>query len=147
MSEYSPRYATFLIACVVGYASSPIDLIPDFIPVLGYVDDLILVPAGIDLAIKMKAFSERILKRMEPGDEIKTYWFESNGLFYYTKKPYIEAIESPDRLIEVFRSSHRVFIVILVEMFDNVKRDAGIEIEPIEKAQVGHWEYVLVSNR
>lgn len=72
---------------------------------------------------------------MESGDEIKTYWFESNGLFYYTKKPYIEAIESPDRLIEVFRSSHRVFIVILVEMFDNVKRDAGIEIEPIEKAR------------
>jgi uncharacterized membrane protein YkvA (DUF1232 family) len=53
LSEYSPRYATFFIACVVGYVFSPIDLIPDFIPVLGYVDDLILVPAGIDLAIKM----------------------------------------------------------------------------------------------
>jgi hypothetical protein len=62
------------------------------------------------------------------------------------KKPYIEAIESPDRLIEVFRSSHRVFVVILVEMFDKLKRDAGIETEPIEKVQVGHWEYVLISN-
>jgi uncharacterized membrane protein YkvA (DUF1232 family) len=38
---------------VLGYAFSPIDLIPDFIPVLGYLDDLVLVPAGITLALKM----------------------------------------------------------------------------------------------
>ncbi len=38
---------------VAGYALSPIDLIPDFIPVLGYLDDLIIVPAGIYLALKM----------------------------------------------------------------------------------------------
>lgn len=38
---------------IVAYALSPIDLIPDFIPVLGYVDDLIIVPAGIFLALKM----------------------------------------------------------------------------------------------
>ena len=38
---------------VVAYFLSPIDLIPDFIPVLGYVDDLIIVPAGIFLALKM----------------------------------------------------------------------------------------------
>ncbi len=48
-----PWYAKALIALVVAYALSPIDLIPDFIPVLGYLDDLILVPAGIALAIKM----------------------------------------------------------------------------------------------
>ena len=40
-------------ACVVGYAFSPIDLIPDFVPVLGYLDDLVLVPLGIVLALKM----------------------------------------------------------------------------------------------
>lgn len=49
----TPWYARVFAACVVGYAFSPIDLIPDPIPVLGYLDDLILVPLGIALAIKM----------------------------------------------------------------------------------------------
>jgi uncharacterized membrane protein YkvA (DUF1232 family) len=48
-----PWHAKFCAACVVAYALSPIDLIPDFIPVLGYLDDLILVPIGIALTIKM----------------------------------------------------------------------------------------------
>ncbi len=49
----TPWYAKVLAAAVVAYAFSPIDLIPDFIPVLGYLDDLILVPAGIALAVKL----------------------------------------------------------------------------------------------
>ena len=48
-----PWYARVFAACVVGYAFSPIDLIPDPIPVLGYLDDLVLVPLGIALALKM----------------------------------------------------------------------------------------------
>ena len=48
-----PWYARLFAACVVGYAFSPIDLIPDFIPVLGYLDDLVLVPVGIVLALRM----------------------------------------------------------------------------------------------
>ena len=48
-----PWYAKACAACVVGYALSPIDLIPDFIPVLGYLDDLIVVPLGIRLTLKM----------------------------------------------------------------------------------------------
>jgi uncharacterized membrane protein YkvA (DUF1232 family) len=42
-----PWYGRLLAACIVGYAFSPIDLIPDFVPVLGYLDDLILIPLGI----------------------------------------------------------------------------------------------------
>lgn len=49
----TPLLAKILIAISVSYALSPIDLIPDFIPVLGYVDDLILLPGIIALAIKM----------------------------------------------------------------------------------------------
>src|SRR6266496_1652621 len=49
----TPWYAKALAAAVAGYALSPIDLIPDFVPVLGYLDDLIIVPAGILLAIKL----------------------------------------------------------------------------------------------
>ena len=49
----TPWYARIFAACVVGYAFSPIDLIPDPIPVLGYLDDLVLVPLGVALALKM----------------------------------------------------------------------------------------------
>ncbi|MBI2998436.1 MAG: DUF1232 domain-containing protein [Deltaproteobacteria bacterium] len=49
----TPWYAKAFVAGVVAYAFSPIDLIPDFVPVLGYVDDLILIPLGIAVAIKM----------------------------------------------------------------------------------------------
>lgn len=49
----TPWYAKVLIGCVAAYAFSPVDLIPDFIPVLGYLDDLVLVPLGIALAIRM----------------------------------------------------------------------------------------------
>jgi uncharacterized membrane protein YkvA (DUF1232 family) len=49
----TPWYVRLFAALVVGYAFSPIDLIPDPIPVLGYLDDLILVPLGITLALKM----------------------------------------------------------------------------------------------
>jgi uncharacterized membrane protein YkvA (DUF1232 family) len=48
-----PWHAKIFAACVVAYALSPIDLIPDFIPVLGYLDDLVLVPLGIALTLKM----------------------------------------------------------------------------------------------
>jgi len=48
-----PLYARIFAACVVGYAFSPIDFIPDPIPVFGYLDDLILIPLGIWLALKM----------------------------------------------------------------------------------------------
>ncbi len=48
-----PWYAKALALCVAGYALSPIDLIPDFIPVIGYLDDAILVPLGILAVVKL----------------------------------------------------------------------------------------------
>jgi uncharacterized membrane protein YkvA (DUF1232 family) len=48
-----PLSAKIFAACVVGYVFSPIDLIPDFIPVLGYLDDLVLVPLGVAFSIRM----------------------------------------------------------------------------------------------
>jgi uncharacterized membrane protein YkvA (DUF1232 family) len=52
----TPWYARVFAGLVVAYAFSPIDLVPDFIPVLGYLDDLILVPLGIWLVLKLIPF-------------------------------------------------------------------------------------------
>lgn len=49
----TPWYARAVVGLVAAYALSPIDLIPDFIPVIGYLDDLIIVPLGILLVIRM----------------------------------------------------------------------------------------------
>jgi uncharacterized membrane protein YkvA (DUF1232 family) len=49
----APWYAKLLALIVVAYALSPIDLIPDFIPVLGYLDDLVLIPLGLTLVIRL----------------------------------------------------------------------------------------------
>ena len=49
----TPWYARALILFVVAHTLSPIDLIPDFIPILGYLDDLIITPLGLALAIRL----------------------------------------------------------------------------------------------
>ena len=49
----TPWYAKALAVCVAGYALSPIDLIPDFIPVIGYLDDAVIVPFGILAVVKL----------------------------------------------------------------------------------------------
>jgi len=67
-----PLRAKLLIIVLIGYAASPIDLIPDFIPVLGYLDDLILLPLGVSVAIKMipkDVLSECMEKASTPRDE------------------------------------------------------------------------------
>lgn len=49
----TPWFAKVLIFIIIAYALSPIDLIPDFIPIIGYLDDLILLPIGIYFALKL----------------------------------------------------------------------------------------------
>lgn len=74
-----PWYARLFTLLVVAYAFSPIDLIPDFIPILGYLDDLIIVPLGIYVAMKLipqpvlqdcRAKAEEIRKQGKPKN-----WF------------------------------------------------------------------------
>ena len=71
-----PWYAKALVACVVGYALSPIDLIPDFIPILGYVDDLVLIPIGVMAVRAMipKAVLEDYRERADQLSAKPTNW-------------------------------------------------------------------------
>ncbi|HEV2150219.1 MAG TPA: DUF1232 domain-containing protein [Longimicrobiaceae bacterium] len=66
-----PWYAKAVLLLVVGYALSPIDLIPDFVPVLGLLDDLLLLPLGILLAVRLippPVWQECLARaRAEPG--------------------------------------------------------------------------------
>lgn len=74
-----PWYAKVFAMLVVSYAFSPIDLIPDFIPILGYLDDIIIVPIGIMIALKMipepvlldcRAKADEIRKNGKPNNWI-----------------------------------------------------------------------------
>ena len=66
-----PWFVKFAAAAIAAYALSPIDLIPDFIPVLGYLDDLVIVPLGILLVVKlippplMAEFRQQALRQAE----------------------------------------------------------------------------------
>jgi uncharacterized membrane protein YkvA (DUF1232 family) len=62
----TPWYARLFAAVVVAYAFSPLDIVPDFIPVLGYLDDLVLIPLGVALAIKMMPVG---LQRVSPASQ------------------------------------------------------------------------------
>lgn len=87
----TPWYAKLLVAAIVAYAFSPVDLIPDFIPVLGLLDDLVLIPLGILLAIRLvpadvlaecRARAQERRKRVSrvAGAFIVTLWIVLAGL-------------------------------------------------------------------
>lgn len=67
----TPLAAKLVAVAVIAYAVSPIDLIPDFIPVLGQLDDIVLVPLGIALAVRLtpKPLWEARLREAEAGAE------------------------------------------------------------------------------
>jgi uncharacterized membrane protein YkvA (DUF1232 family) len=68
--DRTPIVARVFAGVVVAYAFSPIDLIPDFIPIFGYLDDLLLVPLGIYLALKMIPPQVRAECRIQAADEM-----------------------------------------------------------------------------
>lgn len=74
----TPRSAKLVAILVLGYALSPIDLIPDFIPVLGQLDDLVLIPLGVALAVKLtpKPLWEARLREAEASrDRLPRLWW------------------------------------------------------------------------
>lgn len=73
-----PWYARLLAVCVVGYLFSPADLIPDFIPVLGYLDDLVVVPAGLVLVIRL--IPADVMQEHREAARIATLQRKSNWL-------------------------------------------------------------------
>lgn len=105
-----------------------------------------ILPRELNGQRSMKSFSERVLKRMEAGDELKVCFFRPTGLYYYTKRLLTEEIWDQDRFQKVFSSSGLVFIVIQRGDLDQLRRELRIEIEPIDQERVGHWDLVLISN-
>ncbi|WP_048600819.1 YkvA family protein [Rubeoparvulum massiliense] len=77
----TPWYAKAVIFLVLAYALSPIDLIPDFIPVLGYLDDLILIPVGITLAIKLIPRDIYQACQTQQNDPTKTSPMKQKGIW------------------------------------------------------------------
>ena len=78
-----PLHAKIFVAVVVAYALSPIDLIPDFIPILGYIDDLIIIPVGIYLSLKMiprEVLLECRKKAQSAPIDNKTKWIAALGI-------------------------------------------------------------------
>ncbi|HEX7437391.1 MAG TPA: YkvA family protein [Caldimonas sp.] len=76
----TPRAARWVAIAVIAYAVSPIDLIPDFIPVLGQLDDMIIVPLGIALAVRLcpKPLWESLLREAEASAEkLPRFWWSA----------------------------------------------------------------------
>ena len=100
----TPWPARVIAVLVAGYALSPIDLIPDFIPVLGLLDDLVIVPAGVWLALRfipeplMEEFRERAGRLVDRPVStaatitIVTIWIAALAVLVYVLTPYWEGM-------------------------------------------------------
>ena len=82
----TPRAARWVAIAVIAYAVSPIDLIPDFIPVLGQLDDLIIVPLGIALAVRLtpKPLWQALLQEAEVSEaSLPSMWWGAIGIVLF----------------------------------------------------------------
>jgi 4-amino-4-deoxy-L-arabinose transferase-like glycosyltransferase len=104
------------------------------------------LPSRLNPERSLKPFSERILKRMENGDELKLCFFRPTGVLYYTRKAFLEEIRSKERFLEVFRSPQRVFMVISRRDLDEIRKHLEREVKVIEQVRT-YWDLVLISNR
>jgi hypothetical protein len=95
----------------------------------------------------MKTFSERILRRTGPEEELKMAFFGFNGLLYYTQKPSVEEIKTMDRFSQVLPSPQNVTVVIPLKYFDVMKRELNLEVGSIEQVRAGPYDLVLFSNK
>lgn len=74
----TPRAAKLVAIAVLAYAASPIDLIPDFIPVLGQLDELILLPLGVALAMKLTPrplWEARLREAEASAEKLPRFWW------------------------------------------------------------------------
>lgn len=81
----TPVFAKIVAGITVGYALSPIDLVPDFIPVLGYLDDVILLPALVALTVKM--IPHEILEQCR--EESDNMWTDGKSKKWYYAIPIV----------------------------------------------------------
>jgi len=81
----TPVPAKIVVGITVGYALSPIDLIPDFIPVLGYLDDIIILPLLVTLSIKL--IPKRIMEECE--NQAQNMWINGKPKKWYFAIPII----------------------------------------------------------
>ncbi len=74
----TPRAAKWLAFAVIAYAVSPIDLIPDFIPVIGLLDDLVLIPLGVALVVRLTPrplWNELLAQARASSDKLPSLWW------------------------------------------------------------------------
>jgi uncharacterized membrane protein YkvA (DUF1232 family) len=98
-SKKTPWYAKVVGVSAVTYALSPIDLIPDFIPIIGYLDDLIILPLLITLTIKL--IPKQLWKEFEEESEL--IWKDGKPVKWYYAIPVI--------------SIWLVFVIIIINIF------------------------------
>lgn len=105
----TPWYAKAMVLCIVAYALSPIDLIPDPIPILGYIDDLLLLPLGIYVAIKLvppevlrdcrakaEARNEKLPRNWHAAAAIIVLWLLAMILVAFVLVRFFSTNEAPD---------------------------------------------------